>query len=173
MKKIFRSLFILVFLYSCSYKAKEVEETLYEMTRNEIDLDFNSLIQITGNTTNLLEYEYIWLIYIPSDYCKPCWVQELKEWEKYVKKYDRTNAISIISSKGKDYSEVKTFINNLNLNLPVYLDSTDVFKKKNNFIPEKISYHTFMIDKSKKIKIVGNPIKNEEIKELFEKNYIK
>ena len=49
---------------------------------------------------------------------------------------------------------------------PVCIDEEDELNKLNCF-PENEGFHTLLLDKENKIVIVGNPIQNMKIKELY------
>ncbi|MBS4809127.1 MAG: hypothetical protein KH071_14815 [Paraprevotella sp.] len=50
---------------------------------------------------------------------------------------------------------------------PVYLDSLGVLERANPQIPSNPDLHTFLLDEDNNVLLVGNPIWNEKIKEMF------
>lgn len=141
------------------------------MQNKIVILELDSLILLTGDTTASLNSHYTWLIHIQNDYCKPCWLQGIKKWDGFVKENKNTNAISIISVKGEELAEIRRIINKQKLKIQVYADCNNSFERNNSFIPEELIYHTFLFDSSNRIRLIGNPLRNEKIRNLFEKNF--
>ena len=53
------------------------------------------------------------------------------------------------------------------LNYPVFIDSCGYFMRNNMFIPQESVYHTFLVDDQLHPILVGNPLSNRHINELF------
>lgn len=57
----------------------------------------------------------------------------------------------------------------------IFIDSANIFLRKNPHIPSETKYHTFLVDEDDKIVLVGNPITNKKIRNVllskFEKKY--
>jgi hypothetical protein len=49
----------------------------------------------------------------------------------------------------------------------IFIDSTNIFSIKNPNIPLETKYHTFLLDPNNNVVLVGNPITNEKIREIF------
>ncbi|MDR3093410.1 MAG: hypothetical protein LBU62_02055, partial [Bacteroidales bacterium] len=50
---------------------------------------------------------------------------------------------------------------------PVYIDKESFFHKKNPNIPSDERMHTFLLDENNKVVLVGSPIRNEMLWELY------
>lgn len=49
----------------------------------------------------------------------------------------------------------------------IFIDSTNIFSIKNPNIPLETKYHTFLLDPNNNVVLVGNPITNKKIREIF------
>lgn len=171
MRYVLKVALLIVCLISCTHNEREIRRNLYRMMNSKVELDYRSLIPVSESSEQC-DDDYIWLRYITRDYCKPCWLQELKEWDVFVKKYKGTNAVIVISVDNNEYAEVVNHIKKLDLHIFVFADFKGVFATRNDFIPVEGMYHTFMIDKSRRIKLIGNPLRNKEIGRIFEDSFI-
>ena len=51
----------------------------------------------------------------------------------------------------------------------ILLDTKGEFLQNNPTIPKSQKYHTFMVDENNKVVLVGNPMGNEKMWELYKK----
>ena len=72
-----------------------------------------------------------------------------------------------ISKKIKESSKhLASFFHLSELNHPIYIDSTNVFEKKNTHIPLNDSkFQVFLLDKNNNVLFVGNPLFDFDIEE--------
>lgn len=52
-------------------------------------------------------------------------------------------------------------------NHKVLIDINNSFRKSNPHIPKDAMYYTFLLDEDNKVVLVGNPLRNNSIKEIF------
>ena len=50
---------------------------------------------------------------------------------------------------------------------PIFVDTTNVFLRSNPHIPKNPALHTFLLDENNKVILVGNPLENKHIEEMF------
>lgn len=79
------------------------------------------------------------------------------------------NAIFIFSPKRGTEFQLITSLKAAQLDYPVFLDSGGLFLKRNPRIPSGEMYHTFLLDRQNRVVLVGNPIGNERLWELYKK----
>ena len=53
------------------------------------------------------------------------------------------------------------------LEIPIYVDTTNMFRKKNSFIPKDNRLHTFLLNDCNEIIQVGDPLKSHEMWQLY------
>ena len=66
----------------------------------------------------------------------------------------------------KDVSELKYVFKRDDFSLPVCIDTEDKFYKLNRF-PDNMMFQTFLVDADNRVKVIGNPIHNLSVKELY------
>lgn len=66
----------------------------------------------------------------------------------------------------KKPKEVEIMLLTENFDFPVVIDEENQLNKLNNFSNNDI-FHCFLLNKQNRIKIIGNPIYNTKIKELY------
>mgnify|MGYP001150236507 CR=1 FL=1 len=119
-----------------------------------------------NKTNNLL-----WVIYADSFVCSSCKLGELQFWNEFIyrtkKKYDNVDFCFIFSPKEEDKNMFMFTMKSLTFASSIYLDSLRTFPKNNPQIPKDHRFHTFLLDKNRNIILIGDPIKNDRINELF------
>ena len=58
-------------------------------------------------------------------------------------------------------------IKNSRFNYPIILDTLGQFAKLNPHLPKNKALHTFLLDENNNVILVGNPLHNKKIKEMF------
>ena len=111
---------------------------------------------------------YKWIEYVDSAECSPCTIDHLSEWKLYLKTNGKLCDIQIIiESKKYKLQQIKEKLIQNDIQLPVYIDTSFIFHRHNPQIPNKRIFHTFLLDESNKVILVGNPLKNKRIDSLF------
>ncbi|MDD6015270.1 MAG: hypothetical protein PUC18_03120 [Prevotellaceae bacterium] len=112
--------------------------------------------------------EYKVLTYISEDDCFPCVLNKL-DWT------DLMNEVDSVSHHHVSYifvvhpSDVKTLVNfqrNYSFDLPVFVDIMDSVNILNEF-PASSMMHSFLLDNDNKVVLVGQPILNNRIRDLY------
>ena len=66
----------------------------------------------------------------------------------------------------KDNQELRRILKIDNFSLPVCIDTKDRFNKLNHF-PSDMMFQTFLLDKDNKVVVIGNPIHNLKVRDLY------
>ncbi len=162
-------------IFSCTNRNRIIEQTLSNIVNRELKIDYNNmdLINPKTNGIDLSKSQLIWVVFFHRDYCKSCFLKDLKKWGAFRDDYHHMSIVGIISGEVHDPQRVKDEICEMNLDIPVYLDKNDIFIKENKQIPEDKMYHTLLLDESNMVKMVGNPVLSQEIKKMFDNFYKK
>ena len=86
-------------------------------------------------------------------------------WRKFIKDLEVFAKIPIFLFMHPN----KELENNLKIqfsDLPLYFDDNDGFYKLNHFSTDK-RFHCFLLDENNKVILIGNPVKNPKIRELY------
>ena len=68
--------------------------------------------------------------------------------------------------QSKDDRELRYILKRDNFDRPVCIDRGDGFDKLNKF-PQEITFQTFLLDKDNKVKVIGNPVHNLAVRDLY------
>ena len=144
---------ILVILLSCfavvSCKTARIKKELKEFTGQQIVLPDSLRSTVNGRDTTLTGFMEVIATSIGLKH--------------------KFNAIFIFSPKRGTEFQLITSLKAAQLDYPVFLDSGGLFLKRNPRIPSGEMYHTFLLDRQNRVVLVGNPIGNERLWELYKK----
>ena len=158
------------FLFGCNHRTKLAFEMIKWQNR-EISIPQNLQAFIYGKDTivNYHNSNYNILNYIGTSNCTECHMQ-LLEWKILKEEIEKSNAniglIFIVYTKDYDKIEYLQKVNGFNY--PIFYDYTDTVNKINNFSKNK-NLHTFLIDSTNKVKLIGNPLKSKKLLETYKK----
>ncbi|WP_172918245.1 TlpA family protein disulfide reductase [Capnocytophaga canis] len=163
---------ILFTLHSCQMNPKEkIQEELLKWQGKEIIFPDNMIFtKFTRDTVpyKYQDYKHKMLIYVDSTGCTPCKLK-LSSWETLKKEWDYAsqNKIAFIFYfADKNPKEIQIMLRNEGFDLPVVVDEENKLDKLNNFSDNE-NFHYFLLDEKNRVKIVGNPIYNTKVKELY------
>lgn len=112
--------------------------------------------------------DYKVLIYVDSIGCTSCKLQ-LARWKTLIAHTDSITGGKIpflFFFHSKDYKEIRYLLKRDRFDLPVCIDKNDQLNKLNQF-PADITFQTFLLNKENKVVVIGNPIQNLAVKELY------
>ena len=112
-----------------------------------------------------------WVVYFDTLTCSSCRLYEMQKWNSFLKRTEYCeagiNAYFIFRPLAKDMDTFNFTMKTLQLSCPIYIDTTNVFLRNNPQIPNNPIMHTFLLDKDNNVLLVGNPLENERIADLF------
>lgn len=172
MKSLLYLLSILFLLTSCKEnKKEEVARLVQEWQGKEIVFPKN--ITFTRFVTDTVDYQipqsdYKVLIYVDSTGCTSCKLQ-LPKWKELIAYTDSVTGNNIpflFFFQSKDDKELRYILKRDNFNRPVCIDRYSELDKLNRF-PQNITFQTFLLDKDNRVVVIGNPIHNLAVKDLY------
>lgn len=158
-------------LFSCGDKDKE-EITLLvtQWQGKEINIPNNSIFTIQGKDTvdvNLNTERKI-LVYVDSAGCTSCRLQ-LHKWKEFIAQVDtvaKEPVQFLFYLTPKSVKEARYITRRDDFTYPMCVDINNEINKKNNF-PKKDMFHTFLLDAENKVQVIGNPIHNSAVRDLY------
>ena len=163
---------ILLFLFSCQKTPQEhITQLVEEWQGKEVRFPENPVFtRQLGDTVDyrIPETEYKVLVYVDSIGCTSCKLQ-LPKWKEFIAYVDSVSGKQIpflFFFQSKDNKELRYILRRDNFRLPVCGDSQDEFGKLNRF-PNEQMFQTFLLDQDNRVKVIGNPIHNLSVKELY------
>lgn len=173
-KRIIISIFICSCFISCVNKEDKinVENIVQEWKGKEINFpkDMTYTFQGYDTVSYSTNSQYKILTYIDSFGCTSCKLK-LNKWIEFISYLDssmsnKIDYIFIFNPKSSGVKDLKAELYLNNFTKPICLDLKDEFNSLNNF-PTEYDFQTFLLDSNNRVKIIGNPISNSNIKELY------
>lgn len=178
MRRIFRIMLIaynIVILFSCSSQKKEFQNNIEKMQSKKITIPYDQMACWTSDSildiSPWRNAKYKLVHYVDSASCSSCYLQKVKinDFLFNMEKKSNNNFYKkiIINPGSKAKKELKKMFFEKLIPQTIFIDSTNIFSIKNPNIPLETQYHTFLLDPNNNVVLVGNPITNKKIREIF------
>jgi hypothetical protein len=157
--------------FSCSNEKKEeITRMVTEWQGKEIQFPTNSTFTIQGKDTVSVNMnaEHKILVYVDSAGCTSCRLQ-LNKWKEFIVKVDsvaKEPVQFLFYLTPKSVKEARYITRRDDFTYPMCIDLKNEINSKNNF-PKEDTFHTFLLDAKNKVQIIGNPIHNNAVRELY------
>jgi hypothetical protein len=176
MKNIILYIFSFLFIVSCqdNKKKENITRLVSEWQRKEIVFPEKMVFAryLTDTTYyRIPESEYKVLIYVDSIGCTSCKLQ-VSKWKELIAYTDSVTGGTVpflFFFHSNDYREIRYLLKVDGFDIPVCFDTEDELNKLNRF-PSDITFQTFLLDKDNKVAVIGNPIHNLAVKDLYLKH---
>lgn len=171
-------LFITILAISCS-RNKLLMNEIKQMQSVPFELCLDSMLYYSINTNNsdidsisFYDKNIALIVYLDSKSCSPCAIKGMYRWFELLDtiklKYENELKVYFMFAFPKDdlhnlYRSIETS----SFDYPIFIDTTNVFKRRNKHLPENPRMHTFMLDRKRNVILVGSPLDNESIRKLF------
>lgn len=169
------SILIITFLSvlsACQDKNKqEITQIIKEWQGKEVVFPENPTFTQFGNDTipyQIPESEYKIVLYVDSVGCTSC-ILQLHKWKELIEEVDSLSAGTVpvlFFFHPKDKREISYLLKRDDITIPVCIDKEDRFNTMNNF-PNNQSFQCFLLDKDNKVILIGNPVHNTRIKDMY------
>lgn len=172
LNKICSLLFGACILFSCQKSEhKRILDIVKEWDGKEIIFPIHSIFTIQGSDTVsyiIPKSNYKVVVFVDSVGCISCKLQLLK-WKEFMHDMDSLsdgNIPFVFFFQTKNVRELKYILRRDSFSHPVCIDTEDSFYKLNRF-PNEMMFQTFLVDSENRVKVIGNPIHNLSIKDLY------
>jgi len=164
------------FIYSCKEKKKreEVAKIVNEWIGKEIRFPDNVPCYVSGKDTLSelcnanFQKEFKILLYVDSTGCSSCRLK-LFEWKQLMEESDslfQGKVGFLLYFQPKSVKEMTFLFLRDRFEYPVFIDKKRTIDSLNHF-PQATQYQCFLLDNDNKVLMVGNPILNPKIWELY------
>ena len=163
---------LLFFAMSCQKNDRaKVESLVKEWNNKEIRFPENPVF--TRYVTDTVPYrisktDYKVVVFVDSVGCISCKLQ-LPRWKEFMHEVDSLsdgNVPFVFFFQTKDVRELRYILRRDNFSHPVCIDTEDRFYKLNRF-PGEMMFQTFLVNSENRVKVIGNPIHNLSVKDLY------
>ena len=159
-------------LASCKESEKDTALRLVkEWDGKEIKFPAHSVFTIQGKDTVDFDFKYAdykVVTYVDSAGCTSCKLQ-LDRWKAFIAEVDSLTGGTVpfvFYFHPKDMRDLRYTVRLDNFKHPVCCDIDDEFNRLNRF-PSEMMFQTFLLDKANKVQVIGNPVLNPQVKELY------
>lgn len=165
-------LLLTIFLSACQDKQKEIITLLVKEWQGKQILFPENMVftRFASDTTNfvILTSDYKVLVFVDSIGCTSCKLQ-LSRWKEFIRYTDsisQKNIPFLFFFQFDDQWEIHSLLIRENFDKPICLDRSDSLNQLNHF-PKDIRFQVFLLDKNNKVVVIGNPVHNPNVKELY------
>lgn len=160
-------------MYTKDSEEKRISRLVQEWEGKEIFFPEGcSFSDINGNPCEApsLDAPFKIIYYVDSLGCMSCKLK-LEEWKAFIQEVDsisegKVSPFFYFHPKRTDLKELGFIIKSRDFSYPFCVDTLDLFNTKNQF-PENDSFHAFLLDESNRVAVIGNPVLNPDIKDLY------
>ena len=172
LRKLYFLLLAVLSLASCKESEKDTALRLVkEWDGKEIKFPAHSIFTIQGKDTVNFDFkdaDYKVVTYVDSAGCTSCKLQ-LPRWIEFMEELEsktKDNVPFVFVFHPKSAKELRHTLRLHGFNHPVFFDEKDDFNALNRF-PDDMMFQTFLLDKDNKVQVIGNPVLNPQVKELY------
>lgn len=172
MKNIVLLILCALTFFSCKEGKKEQIAHLVNKWQNK-EIVFPSNMVFTRMGTDTVSYPissspYKILIYVDSLGCTSCKLK-LDKWKDFIQYIDSVSEHNIpflFVFHPKDVKELRFTLRSHQFETPVCFDYGDEMNKLNKF-PDDVMFQTFLLNSNNQVEVIGNPMHNYSVKELY------
>lgn len=172
MKTFFYLLLISFLFFSCRPSSnRKIEQLVRAWQGKTVVFPDQSVFTKGGKDTvsfSLSDAKPKILVYVDTAGCMSCKLK-LAEWKEFIYYVDSVTGKQVqfvFYITPKDDKELGYMLKRDRFDLPVCIDKTGKLNQLNHF-PNEASFQTFFLDKDNRVKLIGNPIHNLAIKDLY------
>ena len=165
-------LLLTIFLSACQDKQKEIITLLVKEWQGKQILFPENMVftRFASDTTNFVipTSDYKVLVFVDSIGCTSFKLQ-LSRWKEFIRYTDsisQKNIPFLFFFQFDDQWEIHSLLIRENFDKPICLDRSDSLNQLNHF-PKDIRFQVFLLDKNNKVVVIGNPVHNPNVKELY------
>lgn len=159
---------ILLFFSLISCKSNDVSKFVHERLGSKVEINVGFSKTDSLLIDSIIENsEYLITIPINDNVCGNCSFHLLSEIDELIEDSlgsDKTKCIAFVLN---GYSELKDISSGKLSNVYLIDDKNNNYLNRNKLNDYTIYYTTFLLDHNKKIKLIGNPIYNYNVRKLY------
>lgn len=165
------SAFLAVCVSCRESRHNQMERLVQEWNGKEIR--FPSHPVFTRFVTDTVPYripktDYKVVVFVDSVGCISCKLQ-LPKWKEFMHEVDslcKGKVSFVFFFQSANVKELRYILRRDGFSLPVCIDADDSFNSLNHF-PGEMMFQTFLVDSENRVKVIGNPIHNLSVKDLY------
>jgi len=166
----------LIVLVSCNHANKKIAQDVKRMMSEPINLCESQLTHykygIEMKNPPKRKSMYTQVVFVDSTTCSPCFWKQMPCWQSIIDSVKQHHVdLSFHFVFHVKHRNKKAFIEAMQhdtlFRYPVCLDTAGVFLRQNPIISRNKLLHSFLVDNDNHVVLVGNPMQNSRIREMF------
>ncbi len=160
-------------MISC-YNRKNIEAEIAEFTNSKVIFEPQKMVtQIHGKDTvyNYRNDKLKLIVFFDKETCTSCVIDGLYDWNDFIadfKKNERyLKVFFIFAPPPNEMRNISISFKNSIIDYPIFIDTAGIFKKRNLHLPKEKVLHTFLLNKNNEVILIGNPLYNKKINQMF------
>ena len=112
------------------------------------------------------------LVYYSAEGCTPCKLKELMQWRPMIEELSEDSAVRfvfILNPAHTTERELDMTLYGMRFAHPVFYDRAGGFETLNPELPKDPVFHTFLLDSANRVMLVGSPVGNAKMWELYKR----
>lgn len=166
-------LFLLSIMFAACSRRQEIQKQISNMNNQYVAIELNNMQRVDplmSECYDSIDEEFSFVVFTDSNQCSGCSLNKMSSWNTILKIEKLTNGkvkfFFIVEPRNGNELSVLQTAKNIDFVHPLYIDTSHVFRNANTFIPQEPLFHTFLVNKDKKIVLIGNPLSNQKIEKL-------
>ena len=152
-------------------QTKKIKEELRLFQEKAVILPNNMLAKCIDNiepNSSLLGKPLRMVVYRNAQDCGPCSISSLLPLYLFILENEQNeNFGAIVILQPSNIEELDKSLKNLRFRRTVFYDLDGSFERLNPHLPKDERFHTFLLDENNKVILVGYPVNNPKLKELY------
>ena len=154
-------------------KREEIAHTVAQWQGRTVQMPEGAVFTVQARDTVAMDVyapTHKVLVYVDSMGCTSCRLQ-LHEWKKFIAEVDSAMNGSVpflFFLSPKSVKEARFITRRDDFTYPICVDMQNRLDSLNRF-PEEDMFHTFLLDGDNRVAVIGNPIHNRAVRDLYMK----
>jgi hypothetical protein len=164
----------IVLLYSCEDEATKLRRQMEEFAGSTIVIPERlEEVNYSGKEgVNNRDKDALLVVYVDSIACAKCAIKGMYVYDEIIEfaetdSRSKFSPVFVFSPRRYEYVDVKNTLRFSGLNTSAFMDENGLFPAANPHIPADNRFHTFLLDKNGKVVLVGDPVNNPPLWELY------
>lgn len=160
---------IIHFCTSCVDKEKQEAARLVKDWSGK-EIKFPAKMDFINSSGQLVDFDFSTanhkvLVYVDSIGCTSCKLK-LGQWKNLIDSLDKLAVPVLFIFQSKDPKSIRHVMLESSFEYPYFQDIEGVLNQMNQFSDDS-HFQTFLLDSANQVKLIGNPVNNQEIRRLF------
>ena len=163
-------------LVACGGPGNRAAQDIRRWIRTRVEIPAGLVARADGRDTLLVPEDSgvvaKVLVYYSAEGCTPCKLKELMQWRPMIEELAEDSAVRfvfILNPAHTTERELEMTLYGMRFAHPVFYDRASGFEAANPELPQNPVFHTFLLDSANRVMLVGSPVGNAKMWELYKR----